>query len=300
MGSHILVLNNIIAIESAAIFDVLLHQTYTFGPMPELPEVETVRGAMEHHLLNQPIARVHTSNKRLREPLPRAALHALVGDSFTAARRRAKFLLLDLRSGRTLLVHLGMSGNLLFRPRGEKHDHLAFAFDDGSTLVYNDPRRFGLLLVLDKGEENTCRYLQKLGPEPLSSAFNTRYLTDLCQRRKSPIKILIMDNCAVVGVGNIYASEALFRARIHPATPATAIDPTALAQLVKEIKRVLRAAIRKGGTTISDYRGSGEGGWFQQRLNVYGRQGEDCRVCDAPIESLYLGGRNTFYCPRCQ
>ncbi len=268
--------------------------------MPELPEVETVRSAMQRHLLGRPITRVRTSDKRLREPLPRSALRALVGDRFIAARRRAKFLLLDLQSGRTLLVHLGMSGNLLFRPEGEKHDHVTFTFDNGSTLVYNDPRRFGVVLVLADNEERSCRYLQKLGPEPLIPAFNTCYLVAQCQKRKSPIKIFVMDNSVVVGVGNIYASEALFRARIHPATPASAVDPGDLALLVKEIKKVLRAAIRRGGTTISDYRGSGEGGRFQQKLNVYGREGEACRVCNTSIESLYLGGRNTFYCPSCQ
>ena len=268
--------------------------------MPELPEVETVRGAMQRHLLHQPITRVRTSDKRLREPLPRTALRALVGDRFTAARRRAKFLLLDLQSGRTLLVHLGMSGNMLFRTADEKHDHVTFELDDGSTLVYNDPRRFGIVLVLAEGEEATCRYLQHLGPEPLVAAFNTRYLVARCQRRKSPIKTLIMDNAIVVGVGNIYANEALFRARIHPSTPVATLSSDKLARLVKAIKKVLRAAIRRGGTTISDYRGSGEGGRFQQKLNVYGREDAACRVCDTPIESFYLGGRNTFYCPHCQ
>ena len=150
--------------------------------MPELPEVETVRSAMQRHLLGRPITRVRTSDKRLREPLPRSALRALVGDRFIAARRRAKFLLLDLQSGRTLFVHLGMSGNLLFRPEGEKHDHVTFTFDDGSTLVYNDPRRFGVVLVLANNEERNCSYLQKLGPEPLIPAFNTRYLV-LCFQR---------------------------------------------------------------------------------------------------------------------
>ena len=269
--------------------------------MPELPEVETVRGAMERHLSDQPITRVYVGAKTLREPLPGPALRALSGDRFTAVRRRAKFLLLDLASGSTLLVHLGMTGNLLFRSRGEKHDHLAFDFADGSTLVYNDPRRFGLVLVLHSAEEESdCRYLRHLGPEPLSRIFNTAYLQTRCHNRKSPIKIAIMDNAVVVGVGNIYASEALFAAGIHPATPAARVAPEQLSQLVKEIKKILRAAIKKGGTTISDYQGSGAGGRFQQQLKVYGRTGADCCVCRTPIESLYLGGRNSFYCPRCQ
>ena len=240
-------------------FDASMGGFYTL-PMPELPEVETVRNAMECHLLGRPITRVRVSAKRLREPLPRAALRSLLGDCFAAARRRAKFLLLDLQAGRTLLVHLGMSGNLLLRPWGTKHDHVGFEFADGGAVVFNDPRRFGLVRVLDAGEEHTCRYLQHLGPEPLSRAFNARYLHAQCQRRKSPIKNVIMDHRTVVGVGNIYASEALFRARIHPATPAAALDPPRLAVLAQEIKKVLRAAIDQGGTTISDYQGIG-GGW---------------------------------------
>jgi formamidopyrimidine-DNA glycosylase len=267
--------------------------------VPELPEVETVRRAMQEHLVGRQVLQVRTSGKRLRAPLPAARLRALAGDRFAAARRRAKYLLLDLQSGRTLLVHLGMTGNLVFRPPGEKHDHLVFELDEGPPLVFSDSRRFGLVLVLDPGEERDCPCLRELGPEPLEPAFDAGYLEAQCRRRR-PIKALLMDNQVLVGVGNIYASESLFRARIHPLTPADQLSAEQVERLVKEIKRLLRESIRRGGTTISDYQGSGQGGRFQQRLAVYGRAGEHCLVCERPVESAVLGGRSTFYCPRCQ
>ena len=268
--------------------------------MPELPEVETVRRAMQRHLNGRRIASVRTSDKDLRAPLPAAQLRRLAGDLFTGARRRAKYLLLDLESGRALLVHLGMTGNLVFRSPGEKHDHVILELDQGPPLVFSDPRRFGLVLVLDPGEEAGCPYLSELGPEPLKAGFDAAYLSAQCQCRHRPIKTLLMDNQVVVGVGNIYASESLFRAGIHPLTPAEELMPDQLKVLVREVKGILREAIRRGGTTISDYLGSGQGGRFQQRLAVYGRAGENCLVCERPVESTVLGGRSTFYCPRCQ
>jgi len=268
--------------------------------MPELPEVETVCRTMQQALPGRSIERVETSDKRLREPLARARLSSLCGERFTGVRRRAKYLLLDLESGTTLLIHLGMSGNLLLRDPGEKHDHVIFYLDSERPLVFNDPRRFGMVMVLEEGEEEDCRYLSSLGVEPLTAAFNKRHLIAACRGRKTPIKSLIMDGHIVVGVGNIYASESLFGAGIHPQCAAGDIDVERLQQLVKSIKAVLRSAVRKGGTTISDYLGSGEGGRFQQRLAVYGRDGQPCRTCDHSIQSLVLSGRNTFYCPRCQ
>lgn len=268
--------------------------------MPELPEVETVRRAMQEALPGRAIRRVETSDKRLREQLDRPRLQSLHGERFTGARRRAKYLLLDLDSGATLLVHLGMSGNLLLRDPGAKHDHVVFHLDGERPLVFNDPRRFGMVLVLEEGEEEQCRYLNNLGAEPLTASFNTRYLAAACRERGTPIKNLIMDGHIVVGVGNIYASESLYYAGINPQTPAGAIAEEALAELVRSIKRVLRNAVRKGGTTISDYLGSGEGGRFQQRLAVYGRAGQPCRRCKGALQSIVMGGRNTFFCPRCQ
>ena len=268
--------------------------------MPELPEVETVRTALEHHLVGRSILGVQTSGQRLREPLPEGLPETLAGDRFVRARRRAKFLLLDLQSRHTLLVHLGMSGNLLLRPGGGKHDHLILELDSGPPLVFNDPRRFGLVLLYRTRAVENSPYLVKLGVEPLEKSFDALYLRSVCKGRSRPIKNLIMDASIVAGVGNIYASEALFRAGILPTSEAQRIGPRRLARLAREIKNVLRTAIRRGGTTIADYRGSGEGGRFQQELCVYGRNGKECLVCERPLRTVVLAGRNTCYCARCQ
>jgi len=277
-----------------------LPQNTIIKSMPELPEVETVRHAMQRHLVGRQIVQVSTSDKRLREPLPHRRFKTLAGDRFTAARRRAKFLLLDLESGYTLLVHLGMSGNLLLRPGGEKHDHVIFTMSEGPPLVFSDPRRFGLVLLLKPTELETCPYLNRLGVEPLDAAFDAAYLQTHCRASKRPIKNLIMDGRIVVGVGNIYASEALFEAGIRPTKPGCRISRARLGRLVEQIKDTLQSSIRQGGTTISDYQGSGAGGRFQQQLAVYGRAGENCLVCETPIKNVILAGRSTFYCARCQ
>ena len=268
--------------------------------MPELPEVETVCRAMERHLVGREIARVTTSRKRLRQPVPRTRLRALAGDRFVAVRRRAKFLLLHLESGRVVLVHLGMTGNLLFRPGGQKHDHVVFEMTTGPPLVFADSRRFGLVLVLTPAELPTCSHLVALGVEPLGDAFDPAYLRERCKDSARPIKNVLMDSRIVVGIGNIYASEALFRAGIRPTTPARKVGSRRLSRLVAQIKAILQEAIRKGGTTISDYMGSGDAGRFQQYLAVYGRAGENCLVCERPVRSVVLAGRSSFYCVQCQ
>ncbi len=268
--------------------------------MPELPEVETVRAAMSLHLLGRTIHAVEISGKPLRQPLPEDRLAELLGRRFVDARRRAKYLLLDLDDCSSLLIHLGMSGNLLFREGGELHDHAVFHLDHGPALVFNDPRRFGLLLVLKKGDKATCPYLSDLGVEPLESAFDADYLYSHCRTRTRPVKNLIMDSKIVVGVGNIYASEALFRAGIRPAVQSKRLSRKRIAVLVEEIKQVLAAAIEAGGTTVNSYMGSGHGGRFQQKLAVYGRADESCIVCDQPIRNRVLAGRSSFYCSHCQ
>jgi formamidopyrimidine-DNA glycosylase len=268
--------------------------------MPELPEVETVRRAMDRHLVGHRITGLSISRARLRQPLPVDRLRGLAGAKVVAARRRAKYLLLELDTGSTLLIHLGMTGNLLFGPGGDEHDHVVFHLDRGPSLVYRDPRRFGLVLVLAPAELAASPHLAGLGPEPLEPGFDAAYLRRRCRDRDRPIKALLMDNGVVVGVGNIYASESLFRARIRPMTPAGRLGPRRLERLVAAIKEVLQAAIEAGGTTVSDYLGSGEGGGFQRELAVYGRAGEGCLVCDRPVESLVLSGRSTYFCRRCQ
>ena len=268
--------------------------------MPELPEVETVRAAMERHLVGRSIITVWTSRKRLRRPLPRARLQSLAGDRFCAARRRAKYLILELDSGRVLLVHLGMTGNLVFRPERRQHDHLRLEFDAGPPLVFADPRRFGLVDLLDPGQVSADPDLVHLGVEPLSPDFDVDYLHACCRGRQRPIKNLLLDGRIVVGVGNIYASESLCRAGIRPTARAGRLSRERLARLVAQIKAVLEASICLGGTTISDYLGSGSGGRFQQQLAVYGRAEEACLVCDAPVRAIVQAGRSSFYCPKCQ
>lgn len=272
--------------------------------MPELPEVETVCRAMAAHLVGRRVTHAWTDGLRLREPLSRAAVRSLVGERIDDARRRAKFLLFALSSGRTLLVHLGMTGNLVFRSGDNAeptaHDHVLLEFDAGPPLVYADPRRFGLFQVLTPRRLATSKWLARLGVEPLSEAFDTDFLLDACHGRSRPIKSLLLDGHVVVGVGNIYASEALFGARIRPTTPAGRISRPRMGRLVDEIKSVLQRSIDRGGTTISDYLGSGDGGYFQQELSVYGREGEGCVVCDKPLKNIVLSGRSTFYCTTCQ
>ena len=268
--------------------------------MPELPEVETVRGAMSHHLVGRRVTAVWTSGKKLRRPVPRRRLLSLTGDRFVRARRRAKFLLLDLESGRVLLVHLGMTGNLIFRQERVRHDHLRLDLDTGSPLVFSEARRFGLVDLLLPGEVEGHPHLAHLGVEPLSEAFDADYLLAHCRGRQRPIKNLLLDGRIVVGVGNIYASESLYRAGIRPTTRACRLSRPRVARLVAAIKGVLEHSIRLGGTTISDYLGSGAGGHFQQQLAVYGRADAGCLACDAPVKSIVQAGRSTFYCPQCQ
>ncbi|MEW6751589.1 MAG: bifunctional DNA-formamidopyrimidine glycosylase/DNA-(apurinic or apyrimidinic site) lyase [Candidatus Latescibacterota bacterium] len=268
--------------------------------MPELPEVETVRRAMEAHLVGRRITAVAVSGLPLRQPLPVKRLRSLVGARFCGARRRGKYLLLALEDGRCLLVHLGMSGNLLLRPSQGKHDHLVLALDQGPPLVYADPRRFGLVRVLTASELETCPELDRLGVEPLEAAFDVGYLQRCCRGRRLPIKSLLMDSRLVAGLGNIYAAEALFRAGIRPTTPAGRLGRKRLVRLAQQVKAVLQEAVEAGGTTISDYLGRGDGGRFQQRLAVYGRAGERCLVCEGPVDALVQAGRTTYYCRRCQ
>ena len=255
---------------------------------------------MACHLVGRSICEVWTSGKRLREPLPRRRLQQLVGDRFVAAERRAKFLLLRLCSKKTLVVHLGMTGNLVFRSDRQLHDHVVFRLDADPPLVFADARRFGLVLLLMPREVERCAYLNRLGVEPLDGDFDGSYLHSHCRGRKRQIKSLLLDSRVVVGVGNIYASEALFRAGVRPTTRSLRLSSRRCDLLAEKIIEVLREAVAQGGTTISDYLGSGAGGRFQQHLAVYGRTGENCLVCDAAVKNVTLAGRSSFYCPTCQ
>lgn len=272
--------------------------------MPELPEVETVAAALRQHLPGKQIKALAVRCDKLRRPIPVTALQKEVNVFITKVRRRAKYLLIDLNSGQTLVIHLGMSGTLCLVPenkRAERHDHLDIKFDDGSVLRYRDPRRFGLVILVKPDSEGQIAELGDLAPEPLSDEFNADYLFKLSRKRTTPIKNFIMDQRRVVGVGNIYASESLFRARIRPTCKTGSLSRKQCQLLVNTIKDVLQEAIAVGGTTISDFHGvDGREGAFVLNLKVYGRTGEPCPECGTAIKKITLGGRSTFYCPKCQ
>ncbi|OSM02421.1 putative bifunctional DNA-(apurinic or apyrimidinic site) lyase/formamidopyrimidine-DNA glycosylase [Magnetofaba australis IT-1] len=242
---------------------------------------------------------------QLRWPIPVAALEGeAVGRATVDLTRRAKYLLWRLESG-CMILHLGMSGSLRIIDPAEPpaaHDHVDIVLDSGRAVRLNDPRRFGALLWVAAGDDpHAHALLAALGPEPLDDVFTGAYLHARCAGRKSPIKNLIMAQENVVGVGNIYASEALFRARILPHRAAGRVSRAACDRLVAAIKQVLAEAIEQGGTTLRDFlQTDGKPGYFVQKLNVYGRDGAACPVCETPIRSRVIGQRNSFYCPRCQ
>ena len=267
--------------------------------MPELPEVEVTRRGIEH-LVGRKITAVSVREPRLRWRVP-ATVGALAGTIVRGISRRGKYLLIDCGSGH-LILHLGMSGSLRFVPPGtvpQKHDHVDLAFE-GSVLRLRDPRRFGALLWTDAAPESHP-LLADLGVEPLSRDFDARKLHALARGRRTAIKQLLMDGHNIVGVGNIYASEALFLAGIRPRTAAHRLSLEQCARLVVAIKRTLRSAIRAGGSSLRDFIGSdGELGSFQTRYHVYDRTELPCRRCRAPIRRIVQGQRASFYCPGCQ
>jgi formamidopyrimidine-DNA glycosylase len=270
--------------------------------MPELPEVETTRRGIEPHLRGHRIVRVVVRQPRLRWPVPDNLGELLVGQPVDAIHRRGKYLLIPFATG-TLLLHLGMSGSLRIVAAGEpprKHDHLDIEVDSGRALRLHDPRRFGAALWLE-GEAGAHPLLAGLGPEPLTDAFDGRYLWERARGRSAPVKTFLMDNHVVVGVGNIYANEALFAAGIRPDRAAGRIALARYQRLADEVKRVLARSITQGGTTLRDFvGGDGKPGYFAQQLLVYGRGGEPCRSCGTPLVEVRLGQRSTVYCPRCQ
>ncbi len=265
--------------------------------MPELPEVETVRAGLELLLAGTRVRRARALRKDLRTDIPDLA--ALAGVDLTAVRRRAKYLLLDT-SGPTILNHLGMTGTWREGVDVRVHDHVELLLVDGRRIVFNDARRFGLfeLCRADGGHDA----LDGLGPEPLGPGFDGQVLRAAARRhRRSALKAMIMDQRVVVGVGNIYASEACFRAGIRPGIAAGRVGGARLDRLAGEIRGVLAEAIQKGGSTIGDYRQvNGLSGLFQNQFAVYGREGEACRACSTPIRQSVIGGRSSFWCPRCQ
>ena len=270
--------------------------------MPELPEVETTRRGIAPVVVGARVLAMHVYDPRLRWSVPASLPGLIAGRTIDALDRRSKYLLFRF-AGDTLLMHFGMTGSLrafTHPPPRRLHDHVDIALDSGVTLRYHDPRRFGAMLWLPPPAD-AHPLLAKLGLEPFDPACDAAYLWRLTRRRTAAIKLALMDNHLVVGVGNIYASEALFRARIRPTTPAKRISRPTLARLVGEVRATLADAIAKGGSTLRDYVDSrGEPGHFQLDYCVYGRTGLPCRVCGAAIRQIRQGGRATFYCPQCQ
>ena len=269
--------------------------------MPELPEVETTRLGLLPRLLGRQVHSLTVRNSSLRWPVPSDLASQLTGKPLIGLARRGKYLLFDFGSG-TQIVHLGMSGSLRFAEPHEAcgaHDHIDWAFDDGTLLRLRDPRRFGA--VLWAPDPLLHPLLARLGPEPLSEAFDGAYLVAQCRKRSAAIKQVIMDSHVVVGVGNIYASESLFHAGIRPGTAAQQLTRPACARLVAAVKRVLTAAIAAGGSSLRDYvQTSGDLGYFQLHTQVYNRAGLPCKHCGSPIRRIVQGQRASFFCPHCQ
>ena len=269
--------------------------------MPELPEVETSLRGISPHIINQPVIDVILRHTQLRWKIPENLLSYINNERLISIERRAKYLLLNFTTG-TLLIHLGMSGSLRICPlntAAQKHDHVDIIFPN-CLLRFTDPRRFGAILWLGLQPESSP-LLSKLGPEPLSDDFTAGYLYNAAQARKLPVKQFIMDQKVVTGVGNIYATEALFIAGIRPTRSAGNISQKRYQLLVDAIKTILEQAIQQGGTTLKDFvGGDGKPGYFQQTLHIYGKAGLPCPNCQTPLKTVRLAARASVYCPKCQ
>lgn len=273
--------------------------------MPELPEVEVLRRTIEAHVVGDTVDSVEVWERRLRDRVDTAALRRrLAGRRVLEVGRRAKYLLLHVEGGSTLVVHLGMSGRLTLAPADaarEPHEHAAFQLASGRKLRFRDPRRFGALFAIPTASLERDRHFARLGIEPLAADFSGESLAAAGRRRNCSVKALLMDATVVVGVGNIYASEALHRARIHPLRSVSRISRERWQRLAAAVVSVLDDAVTQGGTTLNDFADAmGEAGEFQVSLAVYDRQGEACPRCGAGIRRVRQLGRSTYYCPRCQ
>jgi formamidopyrimidine-DNA glycosylase len=273
--------------------------------VPELPEVETVRRRLAPLVEGATITRAEIVDPRLTRPVaPGIVADALVGERIATVERRGKYLLWRLESGRTLVVHLRMTGSLLHAPVGDlpadAYRRATLALDTGAAVGYRDVRRFGTWELLDEGHLRP--YLaSRLGPEPLSPSFTSARLTRVLEGRRAPIKSVLLDQRRIAGIGNIYADEALWRSRIHPLRPAGGLDAQEVARLHRAVRTALRRGVELNGSTLRDYvTPDGEGGGMQHEFHVYGRLGEPCDRCGRPIERIVVGGRGTWLCPRCQ
>lgn len=276
--------------------------------MPELPEVESLRRILARSAVGRTVVSARVREPRLRSVIASDLPAVIAGRTIDAIGRRAKYLMIELSGGHLMMVHLGMSGSLTHRradfendPFDTKHDHVEFTLDDGSRLVYNDPRRFGLMKLCAIGEIEGLAELKGIGPEPFAPEFSAAYLWKLSRGRKAAIKIFLMDQRVVAGVGNIYASEILFRARVRPARRAGRVTRAEFDRIATITAEVLREAIGSRGTTFRSYRDSqGQPGGFARKLRVYDREGQPCLECATPIRSIVIGQRSSFYCPHCQ
>lgn len=277
--------------------------------MPELPEVETVRRGLLPVMEGQQITRADINRPDLRFPLPQGMKQRLEGATVQSLRRRSKYILADLSTGETLLIHLGMSGRMLIsgqqlgefhhdHPAPQKHDHVVLHMGNGTRITFNDARRFGAMDLMVTATATDHPLLALLGPEPLGNDFHETYLAGRLKGRKTPIKSALLDQHIIAGLGNIYVCEVLHRAHIHPARLATDTDAAPLVPLIRD---VLAEAIEAGGSSLKDYRQTdGELGYFQHRFRVYDRAGQPCLTCATPIERLVQSGRSSFFCPSCQ
>jgi formamidopyrimidine-DNA glycosylase len=274
--------------------------------MPELPEVETVRARLEPKLVGRRFEHVGIFDPRLTRPADPAGVAAeLEGERVAALDRRGKYLIVRFESGRVLLIHLRMTGQLLHAnggppPLEDLHRRAVVRLDDGSDVVYRDVRRFGTWQLLD--EDDLLPYLaQRIGREPLVRSFTSNRLAEALEGRRASLKSALLDQRRLAGVGNIYADEALWRARLHPLRPAGELSADEIAALHRGIRAALRAGIARQGATLSNYRTpDGSPGRMQEEFRVYGREGEPCERCGTPIEKIRAGGRGTWYCPSCQ
>lgn len=271
--------------------------------MPELPEVETVKLGLAS-TIGQTITKAVCRQPSMRLPVPANLAQLVEGATILGLRRRAKYLLIDLSNGQTMVAHLGMSGSFTLCPASKeiaKHDHVILTLSGGEQLRLNDPRRFGLFIVEPTSTVMSHKLLATQGPEPLEGDFSADYLYTQLQRRSTPIKQVIMDNKVVVGVGNIYASECLFEVGVRPTRAANKVTKTEAAALYQSIVATLKRAIKAGGSSLRDHRqADGTMGYFQQTLKVYGRDGEPCPTCKTILEKVVLGGRASTFCPNCQ
>ncbi|THD73832.1 bifunctional DNA-formamidopyrimidine glycosylase/DNA-(apurinic or apyrimidinic site) lyase [Thalassobius vesicularis] len=282
--------------------------------MPELPEVETVRRGLLPAMEGAVIARAQVNRPDLRWPFPDRMAERLTGQRVLGLRRRSKYILADLASGETLLIHLGMSGRMLVsgdplgqfvhdHPAAQKHDHVVLDMDNGARVTFNDPRRFGAMDLLQTATADQHKLLAAIGPEPLGNDFNEPYLVEAFKNRMTPVKSALLDQHIVAGLGNIYVCEALFRAGIHPKRKAGQIAAPRAAALVPIIRQVLSEAIEAGGSSLKDFRqADGELGYFQHNFRVYGQEGNPCTTpgCASLIHRIVQSGRSSFYCPTCQ